>query len=573
MTSMTAPYPSPAYITPTVAPMIAPQQTNSILDLSGTMPQAPSSILSGMGQAPAQQQQQGLGYNLDSFSPQAQQGQETMNSRFFLEFINIQETPGYQEHYNRHYQPQMNNDAIVANFVEDIARAKGNPGNNVLAIHASSMFGLNMSGNSSNRIYIPDGWGTKRMKFLMLVREENIQFKKTMMTYINGFTDNYGISTTHGQTSIDPNMKFYINSLVTLAEETHATPSGPQKYWNVVQATQVVDGSLVSMDHTGTMSNNVHLLRPSDIIGGLSARSDAETGFNNWLSVDGRMETVGGLSSHFNNMSNNLPTSYLSRLVTPILGSMSGLSPRPGIGGMVSTMSEVAQRSEFSLQNSTFLRYMSRQTGVPLTTQFSLSLLERLDPTIGQRTKHFPIVANNYMQMHAMSMDSTPWNYVGNETEIATKLVSTIPSLLWENFASCASFSITNASPNHIPIFKWEFLQFITPTGLPVFQEKLRAAIENVILIDISKNNQFVVDVQIFVDVGGEIQIGVSIEGQPHKRFTSPAFGCGILNPIHTSDANMANDIVNGFGMMVDGISAYRGTERSLASTARNFNF
>ena len=565
---MTTAYPSPSYILPPVQPLIQPI-------IQPPMQGVQSSMLSGVG-LPAQQPQvplTGLGYNLESCSPQAQTGQTTMNSRFFLEFINIQETPGYQAHYNHHYQPSMANDAVVANFVEDIARARGAPGNNVMALHASQMFGLNMATNSNDRIYIPEGWGSKRMKFLMLVREESIEFKKTLMTYINGFTDHYGISTGHGQTSIDPNMKFYINSLVTLAEESHSTPTGVQKFWNVVRATQVVDGSLVSLDHTGSTASNVHLLRPSDIISGLSGRSEAETGFSNWMTVDGRTETTGGLNSHFNNMANNIPTSYLTRLITPVLSSASGMTQRPGIGGMASSMAEVAQRSEFSIQDSSFLRYMSRQTGVPLTTQFTLSMLSRLDPTIGQRTKHFPIVQNNYMQMHAMSMDSTPWNYVGVETEIATKLVSTIPSLLWENFANNASFSITNASPGHIPIFKWEFLQFITPTGLPVFQDKLRAAIENVILIDITKNNRFIVDVQIFVDVGGEIHLNISVDGQAHKRFTSPAFGCGILNPIHTNNANMANDIVNGFGMMVDGVIAYRGTERTLNSTARNFNF
>lgn len=573
MTSMNSAYPSADYRTQAPAATLGSLLSPGSTPVPSNIPTPAPTLGATLGQmAGANQGAMNLGLN--GFAAQANVANETASTKFFLEFVQLQETPEYLDHYNRHYIPSANTDGAIGDLAEDVARARGVPGASVLAGHASNIFGLNMAGGLADRIHVPGGWGSKRMKFLMLVREEDLQFRQTRMTYINGFTDHFGISTIHGGTSIDENMVFYINSLVTLKEENHVNPETGmgQKYWNVVQATQVVDGQLVGMDPSGRM-NDVSMLRPSDLIAGFSSMTEQDVGISGWFTVDGQRGNAGGAVSQFNNMSNNLPTSYLNRLLTPIVNGLSGVGARPGIGGLSSSMSGIASQNEFTLNNCAFLRYMSKSTGMPLTTRFDMRMLSKLDATIGQRTKHFPIQQASYANINAMSLDSTPWSYAGIETEIATKLVAIIPSLMWECFAQSASFSFTNATPNHFPLLSFDYLQWITPTGLPGFQTKLENAILNSILVDITRHNQFTVSVKVFVDVSGEIRLEVSYEGQKPVSYTSPAFGCGILNPVHTNNQTVANNVVSGFGKIVDAIQTVRSSEMSGSAFPSNFNF
>lgn len=531
------------------------------------------SILGG-GQAPAPYQAL-MSSGLDGFQPQAQIANETTTKKFYLEWIQLQEAPEYLDHYNRHYIPSSQTDGALSDLAIDVARAKGVPSAPVLAVHASQLFDINMSPNQADIQYIPGGFRHKRLKFLMLVREEDIQFGKTHVTYVNGFTDHYGLSLVGGGTSINEDMVFYINSLVTLAEEFHVSPETgvQQRMWNVVQATQVVDGQLVGMDPTGTQMHNVNLLRPADLITSFAGRSDVDTGVSGWFTVDGTRTNAGGAMSHFNNMANNLPSSYLDRLLKPILGGLQGVGGRPGIGGLASSMNQLAGQTEFSLVNCAFLRYMAHSTGMPLSARFTMNQLNRLDNTISQRTKHFPIKQADFNNLNAMSIDSTPWNYVSPATKIATKLVSTIPSLMWENFAISAAFSVTNATPGRMVVFKWEWLQFITPTGLPGFQQRFENNVINTVMPDITRGGQEVVSLRIFVDTSGEIITDVSYEGQKSLKFTSPAFAAGILNPIHTNNDKVADNVVNGFGAMVDAIKAVRDTEVPGLNSQRNYAF
>lgn len=540
-----------------------------------TTPNAPlGATLAVAQQAPQSFAEQA---SLDQFVPQATNGVDVANTRFFVEYINIQETPQYVDHFNRHYVPAAQTETQFTNAISDllldVARNKGNAGTATIAPHASNIFSLNMAAGIDNQTFIPGGWGSKRAKFLMLVREEDQQFKKTRITYINGFTDHFGVTTSNGRTAIDPRMTFFINSLVTLSQERHQTPQGVQTYWNVVQASQVVDGQLVGVDVRTNSVNDVFMMRPSDMISRYSEQSDYELGVTNWMTHNGQNSTLGGVVSHFNNMSNNIPSTYLSRLLDPVLKGATGLSPRPGLGGMASSMFEVANRSEFTLANCPFLRYMSRSLGMPLSTRFTLDQISRMDATIGQRTMHFPIDPNSYMNINAMSLDSTPWNYAGIETEVASKLIAVIPSLLWENFAQSASFTFTNATPGHMPVISWDLLQFITPTGMPGFHQKLENALLNVVLPDISRANQLILKVSVFVDVSGEIRMSISYDGGQEMHYTSPAFGCGILNPIHTNNAKMAGSLVNGFGQIVDGVVALRQESRGTSDSALNLNF
>lgn len=517
-----------------------------------------------------------MNQGLHNYIQQGGKANETASKRFTLEFLQLQETPEYLDHYNRHYQPQQNQDAPIGELIEDVIRAGTVPAADVLAVHAPNILGLSGNLMSQDRIYIPGGWRSKRLKFLMLVREEDIQFGKVEMTYICGFTDHYGIKPAimHGNTTIDEDMTFYINAMVTLSEAIHQQPDGSSaRFWNVVRATQVVDGQLVGLDPTGTSMSNVHLLRPQDVITGLSQTTDHDMGAGSWMTIDGRTTTSGGVTSHFNNMANNMPSSYLGRLLTPVMQGMNGLGSNPGIGGLNSTMLQAATRSEFSLANCSFLRYMSRHTGVPIATRFSLKQLSKLDPTIGQRTTHFPIKAQDYANINAASIDSTPWNYAGIETEIAAKLISVLPSLTWEHFIQTGSFSLTNRTPQNMPLVGWSFLQFLTPTPLPGFQKSFETALMYRVLPDLTRNNLFTVDIDAFVDTTGDVRLNISFEGGKHKPFSSGSFTCGINNPIHTNSVDTANNIIKGFGKMVDGVMALRGTETTLLNNSSNFNF
>lgn len=498
----------------------------------------------------------------------------TSGKQFFLDKIWIQEAVGYRDHYNHHYVPNAISDSSVSNLVDDVVRHAGVPSQASLAVHASELFSMNMGSNPQDRLYIPNGWSEKRLRFLMKVREVDTSFNKESITFINGFTDHFGISSLTSQFHLDPKMTFYINSLVTVRQEQHQTPTGPQYYWNVDQAAQVINGRLVGVDPVTSAMTNVHLLRPSDVIMHYSQRQDEDLGMGSWLKIDGRSSTANGAISHFNNMGNNLSSTYLSRILDPVLAGFSQHGSRPGIGGLDSAMLSLAQRDEFNLQHSAFLRFMARHTGTPLTTNFTMGQMETLDPTISQRVVYIPLDPRSIQTTSSMNMDTQGWNYQGYETQIASKLVSIIPSLFWENFATSGSFSLTNRTPNHLPTIAWQYLQFIAPTGLPSFHQKLENQLLTSVLTDITKNNLITVNLDIFVDTSSDIRLTIQVENNPPMGFASPAFGSGLFAPVFTSNEAVVNGITQGFTYLFDGLQTIRAEslQRQKAANTINFN-
>jgi hypothetical protein len=128
---------------------------------------------------------------------------------------------------------------------------------------------------------------------------------------------------------------------------------------------------------------------------------------------------------------------------------------------------------------------------------------------------------------------------------MATKLLNSIPGVLWQNYIGSASFSFTNGiGANRVEI-KVDNIRSFTVSMPPDAVANFYRELEEVIARDISYNHQMMFSVSINVSVLNEIQINVSVNGGPSLMYIAPCFSSGSLNSVYTHQNDNFERMVN----------------------------
>ena len=460
-------------------------------------------------------------------------GNNMGSHHFRVNKLFLQETGTYNAMYNRPYEVNTQG-GVLEHAIQRMERAHGDLTGNGLAGIGSMLLRPTVAiQHGVSDIYIPNGWNERRLRFVLEV-EVASRTGSTSIFYFQGFSEYVGVSM---QGSIDPRMKFYINSFIRVGRYQVATPTG-MAYKDVVQeSAQVLNGQLLYQNNM-----EVHRLRPCDVFAGIQSSHLASATYGDV--IDTRTITSGGTLNFGSQRSNNLPTNYLATFMTGYKDATQLANFGTSSQGILSRAQSGAMASEATPEENAVLRALASIQGITQTVEFSMADLTSLDPETPQRTVYNPVSTVAQGMLHSTGQ-SEYWTNSGPETQFASQLANAIPALMMESFISELSFTATNMMGMGQSICIESHARALTGADMTTHIALLMRRIQNEVLYDLSYANQDMYDLKMSVDVFGETRIEVSLYGKSPVLFAVPSFGDGLLAPIYTRGEMQYQQLTN----------------------------
>lgn len=467
-------------------------------------------------------------------------GQAAVNFQVEIMALYIQETGTFDDQFQGSYIATAP-DQFANNILDAALSAPGGVGGRGLAGIGSSLVDIDTA--NSRLAVIPNGWGERRFRFMLMTREKSKTFGgQTFYTYLQGFTDRKDISLQSG--ILAPDTAFFINSFVRIAETNVMQPDGSASMQHRIHSQgQLLNGVLTASQNPGGITK---FTRPVDVYRNIQVLSDSALMARDVTDLRNQNLNNGyGTNSVLNNYENNTASGFVSRLLTPALRATNQMSHGVGNGNFYTNAAGNAGSMEPTVETFPILTLLQRSTQRPGSPMFTLNELASIDPSVGQRT-YVRTIEASYQGSVANRGRGANWNDALPETLLAKKLLSSIPGVLWRNYVGTASFTFTNSIGAGRVETRVEHIKSFTvatpPDAIAAFYDEL----EEVIARDVSYNHQLMFTVNVNVSVLDDIMLNVSVNGSPARLYIAPCFSSGILNPMYTQDAQGFKHLSNG---------------------------
>lgn len=395
---------------------------------------------------------------------------------------------------------------------------------------------MSISGSVNGKTGIANGWGTQRLRFIMEVESDSGGV--TTVSYVQGYSE-YHDPSISGR--IDPNMKFFINSITNVTKTVD-----PMSGYPIVRPSStfnLITDSFGGETYAGGVESNsdLKLIRPLDIVDEIY---NAEMYGNN-----DSITTVNFAGNYTGNTSvsdraNNNPLKHFTKTINSFITAKSMSEMSHDTNDILRTASNTL--AETNVLATPFIAALYNLTGIPTPTTFDLNMLQTFSPDLSNNT--FVAEQNTDIALSTntiLDSDVTEDLYKNNiETVMATTIAQSVSGMLIENLLSVIDFSVTNITG--MPVVGISNAQsFIEGIDLTSYINKVQTRIEYILFPEISSSNQLLVEVFVHVDVLGDANISVSVNNQPHTVFRFPAFADSLYSPIISNSDNkslMAND-------------------------------
>ncbi len=442
--------------------------------------------------------------------------------------LTIQDKPGIRDMYIRPFETVLTADALnaVTNRIESVTR--GDPANKVTGNALAGIgAGLFMpSAEPERMISIPNGWGSHRLRFVLVVDTQNPLLTTPTRYYFQGYTDILDISLITEQ--VNPDTRFFINSYV----KTNMVPVPGGGYReNRTESGQVVDGRLIS-----SMSNNseIYTLRPEDVFatqeGNYLAQSYADL-------TDCRIKKSN--QAIISDRANAIPSNYVASLINNFRQAQFsegyGSSAEDVYGRAINTCISATP------DENPFIRLLGQQHGFSGKTNFSLTELEKIDPEISKKL-HFAPYAEDIGGFSAA--DANDWSGRDIITQRAAMLAQAIPSLMTQMMLVDVII-VSNNSFLGTYDTKLSAAKAMTNGNAAPILSMFINRFNGEIAPDICFGNEVHYDLVAHVDLFGMTHIQLSIDGQPSTPYIAPTMADSLLSPIVSSDKNKFNTTVS----------------------------
>lgn len=470
--------------------------------------------------------------------------QFTDNKRIRVLNLLLQETGTYNPMYIRPYVSHVTKDVI--DVIQQRVEQHGTVSANTFAGIASNI--IAPSAANSGMIPIPNGWQEKRMSFILTL-EANSNLTGNKIIYVQGYTDYLGIATSG---AIDPNMRFYINSMTVVSRNIINTPMGAQYSDRVLETTQVINGKLFTeqyQHYANTNNYGVYGLRPYDIF--MSSQSNQFlSSFNNLN--DTRVRLDNKPMTNKTNRANNLPTNFLKTLVNNY--NQSAHIGELGIG-VTDVYSNAASLSTDGIgNNNDFIRTIELYTGIANSVTFTIQVLESIESNLSAVTNFIRIGNTQLVGVHTAG-ESEYWHGANRETVAATLLSNAVPALMLEYMLNKINFRSTNqditGNMSTIIIDAKSITNLDLTASFNLFKHRL----ETELLLDLTYGNQIAYMLDMECNIFGESKISISLDSGPLIQYTTPSFCDSLLVPVYTLDKNNLYTLTHDMNQIFSGVN------------------
>lgn len=449
----------------------------------------------------------------------------------------IQETGTYNQQYRRPYEAQLTSEAKNT-ILDTIDRTK--------SISATTMAGvsnlvLSARAAPESNIMIPNGWGTRRLRFFMEIVTEDRTGMMHTSEYIVGYTDHCGLSLSN---HIDPNMVFYINGVNITRTRTMATPLGNQVHHNLLDASHV----LVNNQYEGMYGNNkVFTLRPEDVYDQMDNRELAE-GLDGFA-VDGR--TMLTSSATKSNRGNAIVPNYVASLLNSYL-QISRDHNQADQGSIIRDARSTVQSGTIS--EDPFMSFVRGKYAMSGGDHFTYQDLLSLDPNVVNVTHVAPVNEALRGSMHHMGQ-TADWGSSDLTTQAATQIAQSLPSYMLQFGINKLRMHSTNLDIGGvITTIPSDVRSFNSGEDLTRNIQALIFRMEHELMRGITFNGSMGYMLEVTCDLLGETWINLSLNGEPPTCYVAPSFCDALMAPVVTSNFTILDGLANDFDALMKDI-------------------
>lgn len=466
-----------------------------------------------------------------------------------VESLILREMGTYNDQYLRPLVVDADNDHLshlTETIIRDYAQGSNTP---VSAESMSTVAGiLHPSYMPAAKAMIANGWGTKRLSFILRIavtnHHQHLQSAGKQVYFIQGFSEYYDPTYTG---NIDPDMNLYINNIV-LANETMGVNGVSH---TVVSSTNVLFNPEY---HTGNDGTDYHVARPQDVF---TAMNTLELTNNGEVVSDYRSKLVGGPKSMSKSMSSSAV--YLSE----IINNWEAATELAEIGNDVNDVYSAATANVASgdLSRNPFIRAIANISGYEQQASFTLNNLKAIDPDLEHKSR---IVSDSAGATAAHLVGATEdWSIPTDEAQLSTQIGGIMSGLCMDTMATSINFFATNGENNRDEVSIIS-VNFMVRSQYSNQQGSLVARIVRDIIPLLSMNSQRLYCITVMADALGETYIDISLNGGPMVRYCVPTFAdsaiSNVLVPTHGHLLNVA-----------DGLSTVLETARSAIADVNSY--
>lgn len=384
------------------------------------------------------------------------------------------------------------------------------------------------------QLTIVNGWDTPRIRFQMTAE---IEFRTgaKLEVVVLGYTDNIGVTL---QQTLDPNMKFYVNSILHLRRTVEFTPMGNQTITGIADNSHI----LVNPEWEGMLTGpQEQRMRPEDVFAAMG-RSHLQLPEGSVVDERCSLTNVAIKSRR----SNNQAPAYMANILE---------NHRIGTEAAELGQSQqqiLAAARGFAVESSAaqdpFLAAINNIRGTPLGNMFTWSDLVRLDPNV-QDSRVTTLMLSSPVekaQQHYTGMTAN-WDAANRYTQVAAILANSVPSLMMELMLTKAAIVANNKGLGGRVMIGVPDFEGFTNIDLSPFVQRFMARMEHEILRDITFQNQITFELQMTVDLLGETRMKFNMDGQPTMEYTCPSFADALFVPVLTNNFQLAQDTADNF--------------------------
>lgn len=481
----------------------------------------------------------------------------------------LRETGTYNPQYSRPYETMMDGQTLshIVNQVMSSTTKEVTPS---LMQGLSGAF-IKPQATPGGEIGIVNSWSERRCRFFLHV-ECDTGVAGTITQYIQGWTNHLGVSDRgFGKAHADPDMEFYVNSIVATKRVEMWTPTG-----NQIQETIIENAHLLQANQFTSMyqPNQQRMIRPQDVFVNIALEElqpdfgsgRGEVGAGNVYDARTTLQAEAQKSRRRNGMPGTYAASIMdSYRIATGTGTDFNMSE--------SSILETARNQVVESQASTdpFISSMTNIIGTIATNKFRMRDLLALDNNT-QYVTNLSIAGNVQQRTRVhQTGDTQHWQGSDRVTQAASLLSQAVPSLMMDLLISNLTFKSSNhdgmgGQPLTHILDARSYTNLDLQRNLSMFKHRF----EREILSDVTIGNSCSYMLEMEVNMQGDSWIRIALDSPNMVEFNVPSFCDSLIVPVLTTDPHSAMNIAHDFSALNNGIKEAFGNYQDMSQTQIN---
>ena len=459
-----------------------------------------------------------------------------------VEKIILAPVAGYQEQFIRPYDIKVTHDDLIKleNIVE---RAMHRSSSSINPIElANNINVLEPMSTPIDKSHIIGGWNQERAVFLMTASWVDPYTGSEEVLYLTGYSDYPELNTRTG--TVSEKIMLYPNTAILLVKTM--TVNGPVlKIKHSFTIEYESDVNKLSIQEDFSFQDERLLLRPYDT---LAVINNVMEGYNT-LPMESTLKNINTIERE-----DMIPVNHMTTVINSLL---QGSLMNSGFYESDTFVYSKEASKKVRLENIEFFRKEIQELGTTPGLSFPLGWLFKLDPTMTSDRVYAAAYLTGDSMLNALGngqlvngdgifnanlpliLTSDIGENAGDatlESNIAVLVRDAVSSLLARNMLTDIAFTITNAIPGADTIFQPYFaFPAVSGINLVALTEKFKIEFLNLIVPQITRNHNLIVDIDVYSSITGDTKIAVSINGAEKRLYKFPTFADSLYNSLLTN--------------------------------------